>query len=220
MSKIFEVIPKIMAEVGFISKDRKNVIQNYRFRGIDDVYFAMQPVLSKHGVFYTSEVVENLREERQTKAGGNLLYSILKMKFTFYADDGSNISCVTVGEAMDSSDKASNKAMSSALKYALLQLFCIPTDEPKDVENDHHVPEPRSAQNEAPPLSNALLVVCPFKKYQGKSVGQIPIFELDDYIKYVIRYSEEQNKPFDQDQKDFVNASLDRLDAELPRDVK
>src|ERR1035437_1560949 len=118
MSKIFEVIPKIMAEVGSISKDRKNVIQNYRFRGIDDVYFAMQPVLSKHGVFYTSEVLENLREERQTKAGGNLLYSILKMKFTFYADDGSNISCVTVGEAMDSSDKASNKAMSSALKYA------------------------------------------------------------------------------------------------------
>ena len=46
---------------------------------------------------------------------------------------------------MDSGDKAANKAMSAAHKYALLQVFCIPTEEPKDSENEHHEIEGKSS---------------------------------------------------------------------------
>lgn len=53
--------------------------------------------------------------------------------------DGSCIETVNVGEAMDSGDKGMNKAMSIALKYSLLQMFLIPTDEPKDP--DANTPE-------------------------------------------------------------------------------
>ncbi len=62
----------------------------------------------------------------------------MDVQFTFYAPDGSSVEVVTVGEAMDAGDKSSNKAMSAALKYALLQVFCIPTEEPIDTENETH----------------------------------------------------------------------------------
>jgi hypothetical protein len=61
-----------------------------------------------------------------------MFYTRLKIKFTFYADDGSNVESVVIGEAMDTGDKASNKALSIGLKYALLQVFCIPTEDDKD----------------------------------------------------------------------------------------
>lgn len=75
------------------------------------------------------EVLESRREERQTKGGGNLIYTVLKLKVTFYAEDGSNVSAIVQGEGMDSADKSTNKAMSAAYKYALFQLLCIPTEE-------------------------------------------------------------------------------------------
>ena len=60
--------------------------------------------------------------------GTTLIYSILKIKYTMFAPDGSNVSCTVIGEGMDSGDKASNKAMSVAMKYAMFQLFFIPTE--------------------------------------------------------------------------------------------
>jgi hypothetical protein len=136
--KIYQAISAIMAEVPSIGKNRKNVQQNYTFRGIDDMYNALNDILSKHKVFATSEVLHHEREERQTAKGGVLIYSILTVKFTFFTDDGSSVTSTMIGEGMDSGDKASNKAMSTAYKYALMQIFCIPTDDPKDTEIDSH----------------------------------------------------------------------------------
>ena len=135
---IYKQIPAIMAEVGAIEKNRKGQGINYAFRGIDDIYSALQPLLAKHKVFYAPNVVNQTRETRETKSGGTATYTILTVEYTFYAEDGSNFKLVTVGEAMDTSDKSSNKAMSAALKYAMLQLFCIPTEEEKDTEYQNH----------------------------------------------------------------------------------
>ncbi len=112
-----------------IAKDKKNAQQGYRFRGIDDVYNALHPIFEENGVLPVPEVLESRREERQTKGGGNLIYTVLKLKVTFYAEDGSNVSAIVQGEGMDSADKSTNKAMSAAYKYALFQLLCIPTEE-------------------------------------------------------------------------------------------
>lgn len=134
--EIFKKIPLVMAEIGAIGKDRKNQQQGYSFRGIDDIYNAVNAALAKHGVFCTPSVEDMKREERQTQKGGTLFYTILTVKYVFYASDGSSIEVRTVGEAMDSGDKSCNKAMSAAQKYAFLQVFCIPTEEPKDTENE------------------------------------------------------------------------------------
>jgi hypothetical protein len=131
---IFQTINNVLKDVTAIGKDKKNTQQGYSFRGIDDLYNELHGLFAKHGLFFTSELVGSLREERTSKSGGATIYSIIDIKFTFYALDGSSVSSVMRGEAMDSGDKASNKAASAALKYALLQLFMIPTEEEKDTE--------------------------------------------------------------------------------------
>ncbi len=147
--QIYSLIPKIMSDVGAIAKARKNAQQGYAFRGIDDVYNALQEPLTKHGVFFVPEVLKHERSERQTKTGGVLIYTIIDMKFTFFGPDGSSIAATTTGEAMDSGDKSCNKAMSAALKYALFDVFCIATEESKDSEDDTHTPAPiRPAANQ------------------------------------------------------------------------
>ena len=141
---IYESINAIMKHVPSIGKDRKNQQQGYNFRGIDDMYNALNPLLAEYGVFATSEVLNAEREERQAKSGGTLFYSILTVKFNFYATDGTFVTSVMIGEAMDNGDKASNKAMSTAYKYALMQLFCIPTEDVKDTEYVTHEVTPRT----------------------------------------------------------------------------
>lgn len=142
MEAIYGLIAKAMSKIGAIGKD--STAQNYsgkvmyKFRGIDAVYNALNPVMSELGLFVVPEVLEQTREERQSTNGGNLIYSILKIRFTLFAPDSSNVSCVVIGEGMDSGDKASNKAMSVALKYAMFQLFMIPTEEMIDPDAETH----------------------------------------------------------------------------------
>jgi hypothetical protein len=136
---IHETIAEIMQDIPAISKDKKNTQgQGYNYRGIDDVMNALQPLLAKHKLFVVPEVLEQQREERQNSKGNNLIYSIVRVKYTFYAVDGSNVSAVVIGEAFDSGDKATNKAMSAAFKYAMFQTFCIPTEEMIDSETETH----------------------------------------------------------------------------------
>ena len=133
---IYQSITKIMEEVPSIGKTQRNKTQGFMYRGIDDVMNALQPLLAKNKVFIVPEILEQMREERTTSKGGNLIYSICKIKYKFYAEDGSSVEAITIGEGMDSGDKATNKAMAIAMKYALFQVFCIPTDEMKDPDSE------------------------------------------------------------------------------------
>lgn len=137
---IYETIAAVMEEIGAIGKDSKNQQQGFMYRGIDAVMNAINPALIKHKLFIVPEVLEQKREERQTSRGGNLIYSVCTIKYTFYAEDGSSVSAVVIGEGMDSGDKATNKAMSIAFKYACFQIFCIPTEEMKDPDAECHEP--------------------------------------------------------------------------------
>lgn len=134
--KIYGAIAGVMQDIGAVGKNKKNQQQGFLFRGIDDVMNAISPALIKHKVFIVPEILEQIREERQTKSGGNLIYSICKIQFTFFTEDGSFIQATTIGEGMDSGDKATNKAMSIAYKYACFQVFNIPTEEMKETDPD------------------------------------------------------------------------------------
>lgn len=148
---IYTAINGIMEEIGAIGKTSKNQQQGFMYRGIDAVMNALQPALVKYKVFVVPEILEQKREERVTGKGGNLIYSVLKIKYTFYAEDGSSVSATVIGEGMDSGDKASNKAMSVAFKYACFQVLCIPTEEMKDPDAEtppESLPKPTPAQLE------------------------------------------------------------------------
>lgn len=139
--KVYEKIAAITAELSRIgiAKDSKNSQQGYQFRGIDQVYGALSPLLAKHGLCILPRVKERTVLERQTKSGGALFYTTLVVEFDFVAaEDGSKHTVITVGEAMDSGDKSSNKAMSAAYKYAAFQAFCIPTEGDNDADATSH----------------------------------------------------------------------------------
>jgi hypothetical protein len=127
-----------------ISKDRKNMQgSGYSFRGIDDVYNALAPFLAKHGLCILPRVLNRESVERQSKAGGALFYITVEVEFDLVAADGSKHTIKTFGEAMDSGDKATNKAMSAAYKYACMQSFCIPTEGDNDADNQTHQVAPK-----------------------------------------------------------------------------
>lgn len=118
-----------------ITKDRKNQQQGYNFRGIDDVYNVLSPLLAKHGLCVIPRMLHRECTERQTKSGGALFYVAVDAEFDFVsAIDGSRHTAKTYGEAMDSADKATNKAMSAAYKYVCFMTFAIPTEGDNDAD--------------------------------------------------------------------------------------
>jgi hypothetical protein len=147
---VYQAIAAVMEDVGRegIAKGRRNQQQGYSFRGIDDVYNALAPILARHHLIIVPRVLTREKTEQTTAKGGILFYVVVQVEFDIVcAVDGSRITACTWGEAMDSADKATNKAMSAAYKYMAMQTFCIPTEGDNDADAHHH--EVRS--NAAPP---------------------------------------------------------------------
>lgn len=143
--QIYGLMAAVLKEVGSVGKGRRNEQQGYKFRGIDDVYEAVHPLFAKHGIFTVPRVLSEETNERTTQSGTILRFVKLTMAYDFFAPDGSRVTAEMIGEAMDAGDKASNKAMSAAQKYALLQTFCIPTGSTPDADyNTHEELQPES----------------------------------------------------------------------------
>lgn len=152
--KVYKSINAVQEELSKegISKSRRNTQgAGYNFRGIDEVFNAISPLLAKHQLCILPRVLSRECVERQSKAGGALFYVTLDVEFDFVcSEDGSKHTVKTFGEAMDSGDKATNKAMSAAYKYACLQTFAIPTEGDNDADSHTHEVKP-STTNKAMP---------------------------------------------------------------------
>lgn len=156
MPEIYAKIAAVMAEVGHVGKTRDNRGQGYKFRGVDEVVAACQPVLAKHGIVVAQKVLADpLREDRRSSSGGGMTSVSARVMTTFYAADGSSVETIQAAEAMDTSDKATNKLLSFALKYALVNTFLIPVYEPRD--GDEFSPEvaPKDEQRVVPMIATA-----------------------------------------------------------------
>lgn len=129
--KIYKAIAGVMEAIGVVSKEKeyKSNQGSYKFRGIDDVMNALHPAMVKNKIFVVPVILEQIRETRTSRSGTAMYVSICKIRYEFYAEDGSCVSAIVIGEGMDTGDKATNKAMSIAFKYACFQVFCIPTEE-------------------------------------------------------------------------------------------
>lgn len=139
---IYETMNKIMKEIPAIGKNQNNKQQGFKYRGIDDVMNALQPLFAKYGLIPVPQVLERHREERTTKTGTVMTITILRIKYILYAEDGTYIEAITEGEAMDTADKSTSKAEAIAMKYALFQIFCIPTEDMAKDDPDAETPEP------------------------------------------------------------------------------
>ena len=130
---IYSKMSQVMRDIGHVSKDQKNQAQGFKFRGIDQFVNTLYPALCKHGVFMTTDIVsqnESIRDVvRSSGKAGVDKHVSLTVKYTFWAEDGSSVSSTIASEGIDSGDKSTNKALSAALKYALIQTFSIPTED-------------------------------------------------------------------------------------------
>lgn len=163
MTAVYKAISNVareMAETG-IKKGSVNQQQGFMFRGIDAVYNALAPALVKHGLLILPRIIERTVTERQTQRGGLLFYVVVKAEFEFVSvEDGSKHTIVTYGEAMDSGDKATNKAMSIAYKYAAFQTFCIPTEETAiDADAEVHNVAPRTPDQILKDFTNSAIAI-------------------------------------------------------------
>lgn len=178
-------VSKDMAEQG-ISKSRKNSQgSGYNFRGIDDVLNALAPSLVSHGLVIVPRCTERESVERTTKNGGAIFYTTVKVEFDFIAvKDGSRHTATMYGEAMDTSDKSTNKAMSAAYKYAAFQTFCIPTEGDNDADSHTHEVAPKAA----PPVTQADIDT--FSQTDFESMGSLK----DVYAKLYKRANANEQK--------------------------
>lgn len=138
--KVYQAIVNVAADIAKqgIAKD-KTCTQgaSYKFRGIDDIYNALSPLLTKHSLCILPRMLSKTCVERTSSKGNALFYTTVEAEFDFVsAEDGSMHTVKTYGEAMDSGDKSCNKSMSAAYKYAAFQSFCIPTEGDNDSENN------------------------------------------------------------------------------------
>lgn len=153
--RVYAAIAAVMADIGKegIAKTNSNQQQGYKFRGIDDVYNAMSPILSRHNLMMLPRILSREVVERHTRNGGALFNVTVEAEFDLVcSEDGSKHTIRTFGEAMDSADKATNKAMSAAYKYAAMQAFAIPTEGDNDADATTHDVAPKE---EAAPASKA-----------------------------------------------------------------
>lgn len=137
---IAQVLVDVSKEVGAVKKDGHNRQQNFNFRGIDAVTNAVHPALVKHGVFLQPEVLDAVYSTATTNNGKVVNVVRIRYRLTFHGPAGDSISVTVWGEANDHGDKATAKAHSVALRTALLQPLCLPTDE-KDPDEDSYVHE-------------------------------------------------------------------------------
>ena len=142
LPRVYGAIAAVMAEISStgVAKARENRQQGYVFRGIDDMYNALSGPLSRAKLVIIPRVISRDCQERQSAKGTPIFVVTVHVEFDIVsADDGSKHTAMTYGEAMDSADKATNKAMSAAWKYMAMELFCVPTDGDNDA--DAHTPE-------------------------------------------------------------------------------
>lgn len=163
--KVYQAINAVQAELAKvgIAKDKTNSQgSGYKFRGVDDVMNAISPLLAEHKLCILPRVISRTCDERMSGSGKPLFFVTVEVEFDFVSsEDGSKHTVKTFGEAMDSGDKATNKAMSAAYKYAAFQSFSIPTEADADAQT-------HTLEKEIPTISDKRLDSAIFQIKAGK----------------------------------------------------
>ena len=159
-----------LAAVG-IGKGRTNTQQNYKFRGIDDVYNVLSGFLANRRLLILPRVISRSQVDRESKSGAALFYTTVEVEYDLVsALDGSKHTTRYYGEAMDSGDKGMNKALTAAFKYMCFQMFCIPiegNEEGRDADFGSHdvkptrKPEVRKEPEQSPQEFVDLIEIAP-----------------------------------------------------------
>lgn len=176
--RIYKSINAVMAEIakGGIAKTHTNAQDQYQYRSIDDVLNRLAPLLAKHRLCVLPRVLERVAVDRNGARDELLVSVALRVAFDLIsAVDESRHTVEAYGEALDSGDKATSKAMSSAYKAAMLQTFCVPvigTEDPDALtyrlrQPDHEPPPVQGWEQWANDIGD-LIAVCESEEALGR----------------------------------------------------
>ena len=191
MGEIIKALAQIQREIDYIGKDKRNQQQGWNFRGVDDVMNALHPILAKHGVIVIPEVKDMVREEKQSTRGAALTHTLLTITYHFRCEaDDSEVDATVIGEGMDSGDKSCNKALSVAYKYALFQVFSIPTEEMDDPDRDAYEV---AARPPVPAVSAEFRDACKVDSgVNGMTMGKLYKADFEAFLRVIESGTDEQ----------------------------
>lgn len=142
----------IMSDIGAVEKSQKNRAQGFSFRGIDQFQNKLHGLLIKHKVVLVPQVTHRTDEQIESSSGKKQRSVNLVMRYSFMdIEDGSSLSAMMPAEGLDFGDKATNKALSAAFKYCMIQLFSVPTEDQIDGDAD----SPRLGDEDVPKKASA-----------------------------------------------------------------
>ena len=151
---IFKKMSSVLKDFCAVGKDSENTLQRYKFRSIDAMINALHPLLAKNEIFIAPKVVSFNTELREvTRSNGKAgidRFTTLLVEYSFYTTDGSSITVGPIAsEGLDSGDKATNKALSAAMKYALIQTFAVATEDIAEADLESPVYEAKKTEEKS-----------------------------------------------------------------------
>jgi len=203
-----------MIEIKAVPKDRTNKEQGFKYRGSEDIINTVQPIITKHGLFFIPELIEITTEERESRSGGNLIYRIMTFHDWIYGLEGDCIArpIDVVGESMDSGDKASQKAQTKAEALAFVKAFKIPTGDGDSDTSEGESSGPDQSRGQGRKWDRSDLY-----RYGDKAKGQ-PLTK--GTTKYLTRYRDEIAGALEQGKGYATQDHLDAIDQEIARRIE
>jgi hypothetical protein len=136
-----------LADLTAIAKERSSGV-SYTFRSIDAVMNHLHPVLARHGLFLSPQVlddwrIENVQTINRDGSARSAVQATFRVQVTVFGANGDRVILGPgLAQSLDYGDKAAYQAQQNAIKYVLLESFAIPTNDDQDMD---------ARQVEAPP---------------------------------------------------------------------
>lgn len=170
--QIHGLMAQAIQKVAAVGKDGYNEQQSFRFRSIEAITTAARDVFKELNIAVVPHMVFVTDVPQPMKNGQPHGYRcVIEAAYYFYAPDGSYVMAQTVGEGVDWGDKAANKAMSAAFKYALMQVLCIGEASDDSDASSPQFEDDQGASSTAPPAKKAAAKKAPAKKAAAKKAA-------------------------------------------------
>jgi hypothetical protein len=195
---LYQKLLSITEEIGKIDKTGKNTMQGYSFIEQAKVVAEVRVQLAKHGVMIIPEIAERSLERynvtRSNGKAGTDIHVQVKSRYTLVNADNPDERMICewdAGEAIDSGDKATNKAVTASDKSFKMKLFNIsdqddpdahsPAAAAKEVSYTKSPEEPSRSVNDVPlsALTKDVLKEAIQKSNRFKSVTEVKGFYYD-----------------------------------------
>lgn len=136
---IHQRLHAVMGEVDYVQKERKPGMR-YTIVSHDAVTAKVRPVLVSHGIVYYPVSLTRRQDGNRTEVD-------LTVRFANIDEPTDYIDVVSAGYGVDEQDKGPGKAISYAVKYALLKALGLETgDDPDETQDDRATHRPAPAE--------------------------------------------------------------------------